>query len=245
MRLHGQSATIENGFVWLPDEAPWLADYLAEFAAFPRGRHDDQVELHRPGAGLDQAPSIGGGGVDRVLWAGRPHALPPPPCGGGPGWGVAPNLNRFLPMRGLNSASVMRIDSNTPSRLRNTSSLVKRRTSNPEARRAAERAASRAISSVVECVAPSTSTIIRASKQAKSAMKAPSTTWRRNRKPATCSRWRPCQRRRSAPVALRRSMRATGVNLLGIARPPTLSRPRKGGGDAHAFWLLSRVTATF
>ena len=44
MRLHAQTATIENGFVWLPHEAPWLADYLAEFAAFPRGRHDDQVD---------------------------------------------------------------------------------------------------------------------------------------------------------------------------------------------------------
>ena len=42
MRVHAQTATIENGFVWLPHEAPWLADYLAEFAAFPRGRWDDQ-----------------------------------------------------------------------------------------------------------------------------------------------------------------------------------------------------------
>ena len=42
MRLSTQTATIENGFVWLPEAAPWLADYLAEFAAFPRGRHDDQ-----------------------------------------------------------------------------------------------------------------------------------------------------------------------------------------------------------
>ena len=42
MRVHAQTATIENGFVWLPHETPWLADYLAEFAAFPRGRWDDQ-----------------------------------------------------------------------------------------------------------------------------------------------------------------------------------------------------------
>ncbi len=26
---------IENGFLWLPEEAPWLADYLAELLAFP------------------------------------------------------------------------------------------------------------------------------------------------------------------------------------------------------------------
>ncbi len=38
------TATIENGFVWLPEAAPWLADYLAEMTAFPRGRHDDQVD---------------------------------------------------------------------------------------------------------------------------------------------------------------------------------------------------------
>ncbi len=44
MRLHAEAATIENGFVWLPESAPWLADYLAELTAFPRGRHDDQVD---------------------------------------------------------------------------------------------------------------------------------------------------------------------------------------------------------
>ena len=44
MRLHAQTAMIENGFVFLPEEAPWLADYLAELTAFPAGRHDDQVD---------------------------------------------------------------------------------------------------------------------------------------------------------------------------------------------------------
>jgi predicted phage terminase large subunit-like protein len=44
MRLHAQTATIENGFVLLPDEGPWLADYLAELTLFPAGRHDDQVD---------------------------------------------------------------------------------------------------------------------------------------------------------------------------------------------------------
>jgi predicted phage terminase large subunit-like protein len=44
MRMHAQSATIENGFVLVPEEAPSLADYLAEFASFPKGRHDDQVD---------------------------------------------------------------------------------------------------------------------------------------------------------------------------------------------------------
>jgi hypothetical protein len=68
MRLHAETATIENGFVWLPEAAPWLADYLAKFAAFPRGRHDDQVDS-TAGAGLDQTAAIVGGGLDRVLAA--------------------------------------------------------------------------------------------------------------------------------------------------------------------------------
>jgi predicted phage terminase large subunit-like protein len=44
IRLHAQTAAIENGFVWLPREAPWLADYLRELTLFPAGRHDDQVD---------------------------------------------------------------------------------------------------------------------------------------------------------------------------------------------------------
>jgi predicted phage terminase large subunit-like protein len=44
MRLHAQSAVIENGFVFVPEEATWLADYLAELTTFPAGRHDDQVD---------------------------------------------------------------------------------------------------------------------------------------------------------------------------------------------------------
>ena len=68
MRLHAQAATIENGFVFLPEEAPWLADYLAELLAFPAGRHDDQVELDRAGAGLGEA-AAGGRGDARLLAA--------------------------------------------------------------------------------------------------------------------------------------------------------------------------------
>jgi hypothetical protein len=35
MRLHAQTAVIENGFVFVPEEAPWLADDLAELTTFP------------------------------------------------------------------------------------------------------------------------------------------------------------------------------------------------------------------
>ena len=44
MRLHAQTATIENGFVHLPEAAHWLPDYLAEFMLFPNARYDDQVD---------------------------------------------------------------------------------------------------------------------------------------------------------------------------------------------------------
>lgn len=44
MRVRVQASTIENGFVYLPSEATWLADYLNEFTAFPGGKYDDQVD---------------------------------------------------------------------------------------------------------------------------------------------------------------------------------------------------------
>ncbi len=43
-RLHAQSARIEAGHVHLPERAPWLDDLRTELAAFPQGRHDDQVD---------------------------------------------------------------------------------------------------------------------------------------------------------------------------------------------------------
>src|SRR5256885_7780161 len=44
MRLHAQTAVIENGFVYLPETAPWIAEYLHEMTVFPNGKHDDQVD---------------------------------------------------------------------------------------------------------------------------------------------------------------------------------------------------------
>ena len=43
-RMAAQSAAIEAGHVLLPESAPWLAEFRAELAAFPHGRHDDQVD---------------------------------------------------------------------------------------------------------------------------------------------------------------------------------------------------------
>jgi predicted phage terminase large subunit-like protein len=44
MRLHAQTAMIENGFVYIPEAAPWLDEYLHEMTVFPKGKHDDQVD---------------------------------------------------------------------------------------------------------------------------------------------------------------------------------------------------------
>jgi predicted phage terminase large subunit-like protein len=44
MRLHTVTSTIENGFVYLPDKAHWLSEYLHEIATVPNRRYDDQVD---------------------------------------------------------------------------------------------------------------------------------------------------------------------------------------------------------
>ncbi len=43
-RMSAQSAKIEAGQVHLPRQASWLGDFRTELLAFPRGRHDDQVD---------------------------------------------------------------------------------------------------------------------------------------------------------------------------------------------------------
>ncbi len=43
-RMAAQSAKIEAGQVFLPEQAPWLEDFQNEVLAFPHGAHDDQVD---------------------------------------------------------------------------------------------------------------------------------------------------------------------------------------------------------
>ena len=43
-RMAIQSPKIESGQVRLPPSAPWKEDFLAEVAAFPNGKYDDQVD---------------------------------------------------------------------------------------------------------------------------------------------------------------------------------------------------------
>jgi len=65
VRLESQSAVIEAGHVLLPENAPWLGDFLVEVLSFPSGRHDDQVDslsqfLNWAAAKLRQpVPSVG------------------------------------------------------------------------------------------------------------------------------------------------------------------------------------------
>jgi predicted phage terminase large subunit-like protein len=44
MRLHAQTAAIENGFVYVPREAHWLTEYLHELTTFPKSKYDDQTD---------------------------------------------------------------------------------------------------------------------------------------------------------------------------------------------------------
>ena len=43
-RMAAQSAKIEAGHVHLPRDTEWLDSFLLELLAFPRGKHDDQVD---------------------------------------------------------------------------------------------------------------------------------------------------------------------------------------------------------
>lgn len=44
MRMRAQTPAMEAGRVWIPQDTPWLADYLHELAMFPKGKFDDQVD---------------------------------------------------------------------------------------------------------------------------------------------------------------------------------------------------------
>ena len=63
-RLEAQCARFEGGQVYVPQDAPWLADYINELMAFPNGRHDDQVDS--TSQALQYLTSRGGEGTDLV-----------------------------------------------------------------------------------------------------------------------------------------------------------------------------------
>jgi len=43
-RVNSATPLIEAGKVYLPENAPWLFDYIEELSAFPNAEHDDQVD---------------------------------------------------------------------------------------------------------------------------------------------------------------------------------------------------------
>jgi predicted phage terminase large subunit-like protein len=43
-RVNAISAAIESGHVFLPQGAPWVAEFIDQFAVFPAGAHDDMVD---------------------------------------------------------------------------------------------------------------------------------------------------------------------------------------------------------
>ena len=43
-RMVGQLTLIEEGDILIPEEAPWLSEFLKELRSFPSGRYDDQVD---------------------------------------------------------------------------------------------------------------------------------------------------------------------------------------------------------
>ena len=53
MRMHAQTAVIENGFVHVAETAPWLAEYLHDLAVFPNGKHEIRpIQPHSSSIGL-------------------------------------------------------------------------------------------------------------------------------------------------------------------------------------------------
>ena len=44
-RTTAVAPTWEAGRIWVPEDAPWTADFLAELYAFPKGKNDDQVDM--------------------------------------------------------------------------------------------------------------------------------------------------------------------------------------------------------
>ena len=44
VRAHAASPDVEAGNVYLPEDAPWIHDFIEEHAAFPTGKYDDQVD---------------------------------------------------------------------------------------------------------------------------------------------------------------------------------------------------------
>ena len=67
VRMNTVTPTIENGFVYIPTEAPWLTDFLHEVASFPKGRNDDQADSMSQALDWFKSTQRGLGGPLRIL----------------------------------------------------------------------------------------------------------------------------------------------------------------------------------
>jgi predicted phage terminase large subunit-like protein len=83
MRMHSVTPTIENGLVYLPEKAEWLAPYLHELTTFPNGKNDDQVDSTsqaldwiKKGHGLPHGLTAYLEGVHEGIY---PYPFPPEP----------------------------------------------------------------------------------------------------------------------------------------------------------------------
>ena len=79
MRLHAQTAMLENGFVRIPEDAPWLAEYLHELTVFPNGKHDDQADSTAQFLDWCQKPFPGQGAFQFYRHASRAPSEPDDP----------------------------------------------------------------------------------------------------------------------------------------------------------------------
>jgi hypothetical protein len=98
MRLHAQTGVIENGFEYIPETAPWLAEYLHELTVFPKGKHDDQVDSTAqfldwfkrpfPGQAMYELMRMQ---AQAVAQQRKPQPAPPNPAPGSMEWLAAQN----------------------------------------------------------------------------------------------------------------------------------------------------------
>jgi predicted phage terminase large subunit-like protein len=69
-RAFAVTPVIESGRVFLPEGAPWLADYIASLATFPNGAHDDDVDSTTQALAY---LSRGGGSTGFLDWIAGEH----------------------------------------------------------------------------------------------------------------------------------------------------------------------------
>lgn len=68
MRMAAQTFVIEQGGVFIPNDAAWLEAYEHELTRFPKGKHDDQVDSTAQALAFIGMPSPGEAGVALMRW---------------------------------------------------------------------------------------------------------------------------------------------------------------------------------